>query len=177
MPFNSFVITNHPGSTIALLDQSERLYMPKRPPTNMSTIMLSTLCRYEVTGEDGKCAKLSDLSVSLDEDYPLVKSLSVWKDGQNLALDWSDVKSLDYDAKKILVEKKCETRSATHAPDEVLLKDEVLDALVIDLTERRAMRANDLRLDEEDGELRLSAVDGSASALFHRLSRGVSTLR
>jgi CBS domain-containing protein len=139
----------------------------------MSTIMLSTLSRYEVTGEDGRCAKLSDLSVSLDEDYPIVKSLSVWKDGQNLALDWSNVKSLDHGAKKILVGEKCETRPATHAPDEVLLQDEVMDALVIDLTDRRAMRANDLRLDEEDGVLRLCAVDGSAGALFHRLSRGV----
>jgi magnesium transporter len=167
------MITIHPGSTIALLGRSESLCLMTCPSKNMSTIMLSTLCRFEVTGADGSCAKLSDLIVSLDDDYPLIKSLYVWKDGQNQTIDWGKVKSIDFDAGRILVEEKCEARPATHAPDEVLLKDEIMDALVIDLVNRRAMRANDLCLSEEDGELRLYAVDGSANALFHRLSRGL----
>jgi magnesium transporter len=143
------------------------------PPKNMSTIMLSTLCRFEVADAGGRSAKLSDLSVSLDEDYPPIKSLSVWKDGQHQLIAWDKVKSIDFAAGKILVGDQRDAQPATQAPDKVLLKDEIMDALVIDLEDRRTMRANDLRLDGEDGRLRLSAVDGSASALFHRLSRGL----
>jgi hypothetical protein len=41
---------------------------------------------------------------------------------------------------------------------------DVLDALILDLQGRRATRANDLCLEEEDGELSLRAADVGARA-------------
>jgi hypothetical protein len=53
-----------------------------------------------------------------------------------------------------------------------LASTDVLDSLVLDLKERRAMRANDLWLEENDGELSLAAADGSGQAILRRLTRG-----
>jgi CBS domain-containing protein len=54
------------------------------------------------------------------------------------------------------------------------LRRDVLDALILDLQNRRAARANDLWL-EESGELRLrlAAADISGRAIWRRLSRGL----
>ena len=54
----------------------------------------------------------------------------------------------------------------------VLLKRDVLDALVLDLGQRRAARANDLWLQEENGQLLLRGVDLSAAAVLRRLTFG-----
>ncbi|HET8669439.1 MAG TPA: CBS domain-containing protein, partial [Candidatus Saccharimonadales bacterium] len=55
----------------------------------------------------------------------------------------------------------------------VRLRRDVLDALILNLQNRRTTRANDLWLEEENGELRLSAADTSARAIWRRLSRGL----
>ena len=55
----------------------------------------------------------------------------------------------------------------------VLLTRDVIDALVLDLHNRRATRANDLWLEEENGKLLLKAADISSLAILRRLSRGM----
>jgi len=67
--------------------------------------------------------------------------------------------------------------SARGAPSEalqrtVLLGRDVLDALVLDVARRHSMRANDLWLRADDGELRLRAADVSPWAVLRRLGRG-----
>ena len=54
----------------------------------------------------------------------------------------------------------------------VLLGRDVIDALVLDLQNRCATRANDLWLKEQDGRLLVNAVDTSAHAVLRRLSLG-----
>jgi Mg/Co/Ni transporter MgtE len=49
----------------------------------------------------------------------------------------------------------------------------VIDALVLDLHNRRATRANDLWLEEEKGKLLLKAADTSSLAILRRLSHGL----
>ncbi len=48
-----------------------------------------------------------------------------------------------------------------------------LDALVLDLQNRRAVRANDLQLEEVDGQLQLKAADASVNAILRRISFGL----
>ena len=50
---------------------------------------------------------------------------------------------------------------------------DVIDALVLDLHNRRATRANDLWLEEENGKLLLKAADASSLAILRRLSHGL----
>jgi CBS domain-containing protein len=66
------------------------------------------------------------------------------------------------------------------APDEPLPEDralvwlerDVLDALILDLGQRRALRADDLWLEQRDGRLRLAAADTGLRAVARRLTRG-----
>jgi magnesium transporter len=55
----------------------------------------------------------------------------------------------------------------------VLLVRDVMDALVLDVAHRHAMRANDLWLRLEDGRLWLRAADVSPWAVVRRLGRGL----
>jgi len=92
-----------------------------------------------------------------------------------MILPWDAVKEIDWRHSEIRVRNYDKAESAT---DEwlgmaVLLKRDILDALVIDLRNRRASRANDLWLEEESGQLLLKAADTTARAVLRRLSRGV----
>ena len=49
--------------------------------------------------------------------------------------------------------------------------ESLLDALILDLQNRRTTRANDLWLEEEEGHLRLAAADISGHAILRRLVR------
>jgi Mg/Co/Ni transporter MgtE len=56
--------------------------------------------------------------------------------------------------------------------EDVLLKRDIFDALIIDLQNRRVTRANDLWLEEQETYWLLAAADTSAGAIVRRLSRG-----
>jgi magnesium transporter len=140
-------------------------------------LMLSYLLRFEVTDEKQNSAKLTDLSVALlDADYPNVtQMLFLTSENKSMRLDWSAVKAIDPKRRKILVEDL--NAAAECVPDEikgdVLLKHDVLDALILDLLNRRTTRANDLLLEEQENfGLRLRAVDASFGAMVRRVSFG-----
>jgi hypothetical protein len=84
-----------------------------------------------------------------------------------MMLPWEAVKSLDWDHNRISVEDLTAGKpaSAESLTKEVLLRRDVIDALVLDLEKRSATRANDLWLEEEDGQLVLKAADTSARAI------------
>jgi magnesium transporter len=135
-------------------------------------VMLSDLLRFRVT-DGGNNVWLTDLiSSNLDEDYPLVSHLVV-RDLQRIdtVLPWERVTTIDRTSRQIQVQD--EKGQAAALPDSVVrLRRDVLDALILDLRHRRATRANDLWLKEENGLLRVSAVDASARAILRRLARG-----
>jgi CBS domain-containing protein len=66
-------------------------------------------------------------------------------------------------------------KDPSDAKGKVLLKRDVLDALIIDLLNRTTTRATDLVLKDENGELRLIAVDTGIGAMLRRISRGLYT--
>lgn len=137
--------------------------------------MLSEFSRFRVADGRGGRARLDDLAVALLEDDhpPVTFLLYTGEDRRQRALDWKDV-SVSREDREIKVRDLGAGREV--APDsleqEVLLTRDVLDALVLDLQNRRATRANDLALEEQDGRLRLRAADTSARALLRRLTRG-----
>ena len=137
-------------------------------------VMLSELLHFRVAGTRGESAKLTDLVVGqLDTDYPLVTHLI---DRQNLrderVLPWKAVTEIDQANRQIRVESYKQTPDVDTLGQAVRLRRDVLDALILDLQNRRATRANDLWLDEEDGQLRLSAADTGVRAIMRRLTRG-----
>ncbi len=137
--------------------------------------MLSELVRWDVSDSAGRRGSLTDLVVDLAAgDYPPVTHLIVTGPKKELmALPWNKVGSLDGSGGRFVVS---DLNGVTQAPERllaksVLLKRDILDALVLDLQSRRAMRANDLWLEEENGRLTLRAVDASFSAILRRISR------
>jgi CBS domain-containing protein len=137
--------------------------------------MLSQLRRFDLTDDHGRKARLSDLSVDvLEGDYPTVTRLYFRKAKKTSSLSWEDVESIDWSSRTIKVANlnDCQRESAKSMASQVLLHDGILDALILDLQNRRATRANDLCLEEEDGKLLLRSADTGMSALLRRLTGG-----
>jgi magnesium transporter len=140
-------------------------------------LMLSELRRFSVRDQRGARARLQDIAVALleAEHPPATRVLYAREGGRPCSLKWEAVHKVSREEKEIEVEdlEAGEEVSPDSFKDEVLLVRDVLDALVLDLQNRRATRANDLALEEEGGKLTLRAADTSARALLRRLARGL----
>ena len=139
--------------------------------------MLSKLWYFRLLDDGGGRHALADIAVALlRSDYPAVTHfLYRNSEGQQMMLPWHAVKGIDWRKAQINVSNLDSAQSVTEESlrREVLLRRDVLDALVLDLHNRRATRANDLWLEEENGTLLLKAADTSSLAILRRLSRGL----
>lgn len=138
-------------------------------------VMLSQLRRFTLADEHGREARLIDLAVALlDGDYPPVTCLFFRQSRESRSLPWEQVESIDWTNRTIHVKDLSEAKgeSGKSLAKQVLLHDGILDALILDLQNRRATRANDLCLEEEDGKLLLRSADTSFSAMLRRLTGG-----
>jgi magnesium transporter len=140
-------------------------------------VMLTKLRRFKLVDERQQQAALIDFVIDLmaGEYPPITQLIFLDADKKQMMLDWEAVKRLD---KQKQVIKVSDLKAGKPAPPEtlnkrVLLRRNVLDTLVLDLQNRRATRANDLQLKEEDGQLQLRAADTSARAILRRVSRGL----
>jgi hypothetical protein len=137
-------------------------------------VMLSQLLRFDVVDRQGRTARLGDMALAvLDADYPAVTEIHYVVDQQPRRLSWEKVQQIG-PGKRLMVSDLHSSGIPGEEPParQVLLKRDILDALIIDLLNRRTTRANDLELEEEDGVLRLKAVDASLGAMLRRISRG-----
>lgn len=138
-------------------------------------MMLSELLRFRVIDSSGDSTQLTDLAIgTLDIDYPLVTHLIYRQNHQAaMVLPWKAVKGIDRANRQIKVTSYDQAKTIDTLGQEVRLRRDVLDALILDLQNRRTTRANDLWLDQEDGQLRLrlAAADTSARAILRRLLR------
>jgi CBS domain-containing protein len=139
-------------------------------------VMLSELSRFEIVDKKSDSAKIADLSVALlDSDYPPVTNLFFQSGIKFMKLSWKAVESVDWKKKRFFVSDlgEAEEVSAERKNEYVLLKREILDALLLDLENRRSIRANDLRLLETEGVLQLQSADNSIGAILRRISFGL----
>lgn len=139
-------------------------------------VMLSKLWRFELVDNQERRSRLEDLSIALlESDYPPITHLFFRNaKREQMVLPWEAVKGFDWRHKRINVEDLTEGKPASSESlsKEVLLRRDIIDAQVLDLQNRHATRANDLWLEETDGQLVLKAADTSARAVIRRLSRG-----
>jgi magnesium transporter len=138
---------------------------------------LSRLRDFKLIDGRQRHAQLLDLVVGLlDHEHPPVTSILYRKEGkEDRLMSWRNVSEIDWHERVIRVTDLDEGSKATAEllQKEVLLARDILDALVLDLEARRATRANDLWLEERDGELSLTAVDTSSGAILRRVTRGL----
>lgn len=139
-------------------------------------VMLSQLRRFKLTDEQGRQARLMDLSVALlDGDYPPATSLFFPNDkNKKHWLPWDQVQTIDLKARRIGVHDLNASKKlvAGSLGKDVLLGDGILDALILDLQNRRATRANDLWLEGDERRLELRAADTGLRGFLRRLSGG-----
>jgi CBS domain-containing protein len=140
-------------------------------------VMLSKLRRFDLVDDQNRRAKLNDLIVTVtDGDYPPVTHLLFYNNTKQLMeLPWAAVKGINWRTHEINIRdlKGGKTASPEMLAEEVLLRRDIQDAMVLDLLNRRATRANDLWLEERDGQLQLRAADTSSRAVLRRLTRGL----
>lgn len=138
--------------------------------------MLSELLRFSLLDKHQKTAKLADLSFSLlEEDYPPISHLFFFNTEKKLLrLAWDESIKLDSKQRQIRVADltAAEEASPGAVKGEVLVRRDVLDALILDLKGRTMTRANDLAF-ELNGQLRLRAADAKFSGMLRRISRGL----
>lgn len=136
-------------------------------------VMLSELLRYEITDGNGGRARLQDLALAvLDDDYPPVTDIHFVSEEGRRCLEWKDVTGIENGRIRVNDLKTAGIPGDEPQEGEVLLRRDILDALILDLLHRRTTRANDLQLEQENGDLRLKGVDAGFGALLRRISRG-----
>lgn len=164
-----------PGSVAELAINKLRFNIEHGDGSRM--VMLTKLRRFDLVDEQQQHAKLIDFAIDLTAgEYPPVTQLIFRSaDQKQMALPWESVEQLDEHHCIIKVSdlNAGEPASEETLAKQVLLRRDVLDTLVLDLQNRRATRANDLQLKEEDGKLQLRAADTSARAILRRVSRGL----
>jgi hypothetical protein len=109
--------------------------------------MLSTFLQFRVFDDTGRRCHLDDIAVGLlESDYPAVTHfLYQNSEREQMMLPWHAVTGIDWRHARINVNNFGAAQSVTDesSPQEVLLKRDVLDALVLDLNKRFATRAHD----------------------------------
>ena len=113
--------------------------------------------------------KVADLIVALGNQYPPLTGLVVATDGRRrIFLPWTSVVQLDASGAR-LRGTTIDIGQFRQRPDEILLRQDLMDKQIVDIDGRKVVRVNDLRMDEIEGVLHLVAVDVGAAGLLRRL--------
>ena len=112
--------------------------------------------------------KLDDLIVAIGDRYPPVTGLVVATGKRRIFLPWSHVGSFDASGARLSTGQIDITRFQQR-PNEIQLRQDLLDKQIVDIDGRKVVRVNDLSLDDVDGQLHLVAVDVGAAGLLRRL--------
>jgi CBS domain-containing protein len=134
---------------------------------------LSALKGKRVTDGSGLSSRLVDLTVDLSTgDYPTVTRVLVPGDGGSLQALPAPHDLTPGDV-RVPSPATPEPVDETALERTVLLRRDVLDALVLDLSALRAVRANDLWLQSSETGVLLVAADISPWGVVRRLTRGL----
>jgi len=132
-------------------------------------LYLSQAIGKPVRDQNGEpIGKVADLIVAVGERYPPVTGLVISTNRRKIFLPWSSVASLDAEGARIRT-RTIDIGKFRQRPNEILLKQDLMDKQIVDIDGRRIVRVNDLSLDIVEGALRLVAVDVGAAGLMRRL--------
>jgi CBS domain-containing protein len=131
-------------------------------------LFLTSIVDRPVQGQTGELiGRLEDLIVRIGEPYPPIAGLVV-KDGRRrFFVPATILHALNGAAE--LASSVVDLAPFTRRDGEVLLRRDVLDHQLIDITGRRIVRVNDVQLTRIDESYRVVGVDVSPQALLRRL--------
>ncbi|MCL6649105.1 MAG: CBS domain-containing protein [Chloroflexi bacterium] len=137
-------------------------------------MLLSRLLGRPVLSASGdRIGRVHDVVARIDESTPpLVVGLVVRTVGRReLFVPAAEVAQLGEEGVR-LTTSRIDIRPFARRPGELLLRRDLLDKKVIDLSRGRVARANDLVLTATEGQWQVSAVDVSGVALLDRIGLG-----
>jgi magnesium transporter len=133
-------------------------------------LYLSQAIGRPVLDRDGDpLGSVADLIVAVGDRYPPVTGLVVSTDRRRIFIPWTSVASFNAIDGARLSNDRLDITKFHQRPDEITLKQDLLDKQIVDIDGRKVVRVNDLRLDEIEGKLHLVAVDVGAAGLLRRL--------
>ncbi|MBA2315845.1 MAG: magnesium transporter [Chloroflexi bacterium] len=119
-------------------------------------------------GSSEPLGKVADLIVAVGDRYPPVTGLVVATGRRRIFLPWSGVDRLDADGARLRT-RTIDIGRFQQRPEEILLRQDLMDKQIVDIDGHKVVRVNDLRFDEIEGRLRLVAVDVGAAGLLRRM--------
>src|SRR6266511_4225404 len=140
-----------------------------RQPGRWAMLFLASILDLPVHGKTGEViGKLEDLIVRIgDEPYPPIAGLLVRDGRRRFFVPGGHLQAINGVAR--LSSSTVDLQPFMRRDGEVLLRKDVLDHQIIDITGRRIVRVNDIQLAGIDGIYRLVGVDVSPQALLRRL--------
>jgi magnesium transporter len=130
---------------------------------------LTSIVDRPVEGKTGEpIGRIEDVIVRMGDDrYPPISGLVVRDGRRRFFVSANLLQKLNGSAR--LSSSTVDLQTFTRRAGEVLLRRDVLDHQLIDITGRRIVRVNDVQLTEIDGGYRVVGVDISPQALLRRL--------
>jgi len=131
---------------------------------------LADIIGYKVMLRDKRIGRLADLVVVVQAKLPEVKHIAVTRPFGNPTLLVPYEKVLSIEPKQVTVDVDAlDAYVRELGPDEVLLKDHVLDKKVVDIDGREVEIVYDIRLVKRGGRLYVTDVDVSRYGLLRRV--------
>lgn len=131
-------------------------------------IFLASILDQPVQGKTAEViGKLDDLIVRIDAHYPTLSGLVVRDGRRRFFVPARLLQALNGAAK--LASSTVDLQPFARRNGEVLLRQDVLDHQLIDVTGRRIVRVNDVQLAQVEGSFRVIGIDISPQALLRRL--------
>lgn len=132
-------------------------------------LFLTSIVDQPVEGKSGELiGRLEDLIVRIGDDrYPPISGLVVRDGRRRFFVPASRLRGLNGSAR--LASSTVDLQPFARRAGEVLLRRDVLDHQLIDITGRRIVRVNDVQLTRIDSGYRVVGVDISPQALLRRL--------
>jgi magnesium transporter len=137
-----------------------------------SFLFLSEILGRPVISDSGaRAGTLADLKIKLGELYPKAVSLAVkTRRGRGLSeIPWANVQSFTHDGVHLKPEARPPFPPLDVGPDEVMLREELLDKQVVDTFGAKIERVNDIHLLVVHQDLRVVHVDYGIRGLLRRL--------
>src|SRR5512140_1613710 len=144
--------------------------MPAEDPQMF--LYASELLGWPVLASDGKpVGRAADLKVRLGELYPKAGTLVVRRRSEKTprSLGWGQVESVGPGAIILRPGAEDQMTALEVGPDEILVREDLLDKQVVDTHGARIERINDVHLLVAHGELRLAHVDVGLRGILRRL--------
>lgn len=144
----------------------------EEPGLKMFLFFSQLVGKHVLSAEGRNIGKLFDLKVKLGPLFPKMASLVVRRKGSKkrfLEIGWSAIDCLNMNKITLVAGAENGFKPPTAGPDELLLRDELLDKQVVDTSGAKIERVNDIHLLIHHRDLHIVHVDFGVRGIVRRL--------